>query len=250
MTVTYSGTRAELKRTLFMLPGILSGRLPDQEGLGEGFRNALGFAALSDIRSAYIEKARGGTDEMGIRWPKLKPSTIARRRTGTSTFGSEAIQRRERVRRRETRRAYERYRFSLPEKEARRRAAIVGGIKATQETGFTREETLGDREVEILRDTSVLFNSLSPGELTDAGYSPPAEDGGENQIFEIGDSQVRVGTNVPYASVHQHGSRQRNIPARPFIPDEDYPVPEIWWQRWIGVANEALSAVLVRVLSR
>lgn len=244
-TVRFRGTRADVIRIALQLAAVLAGRAPDTRGVARGFSLTLGFAALSDIKDAFIVKADGGTDEMGVRWPPLSPVTIANRRVGTREGKSSAlIQIRERVRKRETRKVLKRFRLSLPEDEAQRRAKIVGSLAATRVTGRTKIETLGGRQVEILRDTGVLLNSLGPGRITGSGvnisYSKPPGEGGEEQIFEVGAGEVIVGTNVIYAATHQHGDAGRNIPARPFLPDANHPVPSAWWDRWLRLANKAL----------
>ena len=253
-TIRFIGTRQDVSRIARTLGGILSGREPDQHGIGQGFRSALGFGALTDVKEAYITKARGGTDEMGIKWPPLAPATIANRRVGNprgQEAKSEAIRTRERIRKREYKKALKRYMLSdLPEHEQKRRAKIVAGLKATAETGKTKVQTLGDRDVEILRDTSVLINSLSPGEFTSGQYTLPTEEGGEEQIFKAGQGEMIVGTNVIYASTHQHGDPSRNIPARPFLPDEDHPVPDVWWERWANIAALALQSSLRHLFAR
>jgi hypothetical protein len=248
-TVHYRGKRSSLTNIVRQLGAILSGKRGDPDGIAQGFASTIGFAALSDIKDAYITKARGGTDEMGIKWLPLKPATIAARRVGPGDTGnSDLIRNRERIRKRETSRALRRFRLSLPEQEAQRRAAIVGGQQATKQTGQTKEATLGGRSVEILRDTSVLINSLSPGQLTRSSYTKPQSEGGEEQIFEVQPGEVVVGTNVLYASTHQHG--RGAIPARPFLPTDKYPVPNVWWDRWLDVANKALVVSLARLIRR
>lgn len=259
-TIRFQGTREEVRRRSLQLAAILSGRAADQHEIAKGFLLSLGFAALSDIKDAYVTKARGGTDEMGIRWPPLAPATIANRRLGPGdtrvkarpgeTKGesleriqkAELIKRRERIRKREFKKAFQRLSVSLPEMEARRRAKIVAGVKATRETGKTKVETLGGRQVEILRDTGVLLNSLGPGLLSGTSYTSPSGEGGEEHIFNLGRGEVIVGTNVVYARTHQRGDERRRIPARPFLPDETHPVPQVWWDRWVRVANKALVA--------
>jgi hypothetical protein len=252
-TLRFNGTRADVVAAAVQLARMLSGRAVDTFGIMRGFGSAIGFAVLSDIQAAYIEKSRGGTDEAGIRWPKLQPRTIANRRVGAGDRrDSDLIRRRETIRKRETKKALRRFLLSLPESEARRRAAIVGGIKATQQTGRTKLKTLGNRNVEILRDRGILFNSLSPGSLVGdpatAAYTPPSGDGAEEQIFEVRQGLISAGTNVVYASTHQHGDASRNIPARPIFPPEDQ-IPNVWWQRWLGVGSQALVAAMRLLLA-
>ena len=107
---------------------------------------------------------------------------------------------------------------------------------------------LSERQVEILRDTGVLPNSLSPGQLgggaLPTNYSPPGVEGGDAQVLRTVADGCFVGTTVPYAYVHQHGSKKRNIPARPFLPRV---IPAKWAARWASVASRSL-AVAARLL--
>lgn len=244
-TVYFRGTRADITRIALQLAAVLAGRAPDTHGVARGFMLTLGFAALTDIKEAYDVKMAGGTDDMGIRWPPLAPATIAARKVGAKDRESaKAIRVREGIRERATKKALERFRMSLPEKEARRRAKIVGGLKATRQTGATKLQTLGGRTVEILRDIGVLRNSLSPGRLTGSGsslsYTKPSGDGGSEQIFQLGAGEVIVGSNVIYFRTHQRGDRKRNIPQRKVLPDAETPVPQAWWDRWQALANKSL----------
>ena len=95
----------------------------------------------------------------------------------------------------------------------------------------------GNRVVEINRDTGILFNSLSPGELSHGGpnatYTKPSGDGGEQQIFETLANGVIVGTNVAYAAAV---NKQRR-----FLPAENQ-IPEVWTERWAEAASLALAA--------
>lgn len=56
----------------------------------------------------------------------------------------------------------------------------------------------------ILRDTDELYHSLT--ELDAPG-----------QILEVSGSGIVFGTDRPWAAVHQHGSANAHIPARPFL---------------------------------
>jgi hypothetical protein len=262
-TIEFRGSRDDVRGIVNELAAMLAGKRADTFGIAEGFQLSLGFAALSDIKAAFIQKAAGGTDEMGIGWPSLSPKTIANRRVGAGDKGlGKKITRRpgqstleaaqqallvrkwERIRKRETKRALVRFQISgLDEKEALRRARIVGSIKAGKEIGATKVEILGGRKVEILRDTGRLLNSLSPGILGGSGnltsYSKPSQDGGEDQIFEVPAGEVIVGTNTVYAGTHQHG--RQHIPQRKILPDDETPVPPIWWDRWLAIAVQGLA---------
>lgn len=236
-TISFRGSREDLSRIISLAADIASGDTRDRQNIGKGINSAIGLAALSDIKRSYVDKARGGTDEMGIKWPPLSPVTIANRRVGRGA--SPEIKARERIRKREAKKALARFRLSLPEPEAQRRSKIVGGLKAFHETGKTKVQALGGRSVEILRDTGVLLNSLSPGDL------------GPDQVFETDKvGEVTVGTNIVYAGTHQRGNPSKNIPARPFLPDDNYPVPDAWWNNWVRAANRALLSGLIRLVKQ
>jgi len=81
-TVVFSGSRADLARLIQRLPRLLAGLEPDIYGIARGLQLRLGVALLSKIQQDFITKARGGLGDDGIRWPPLKPATIARRRGG------------------------------------------------------------------------------------------------------------------------------------------------------------------------
>lgn len=83
-TVSFQGSRDDLRRSLQRLPQILSGRAPDPHGLARGLQLRLGTALLSKVQQAFITKARGGTGDDGIKWEPLKYATIRARRKGKS----------------------------------------------------------------------------------------------------------------------------------------------------------------------
>ena len=75
--VQFRGSRQDVTRLAHNLGSILVGDSPDQQDIAKGFLLTLGFAALTDIKDAFIIKARGGTDEMGISWPPLSKEYLA-----------------------------------------------------------------------------------------------------------------------------------------------------------------------------
>lgn len=77
--IVFTGTAEELKAVLMGLPAILAGTAPDPLGLARGLQLRMGVALLSQIQQDFVVKARGGTGRDGVTWPKLAPSTIARR---------------------------------------------------------------------------------------------------------------------------------------------------------------------------
>ncbi len=239
--IYFRGTIDQAKDAIRQLAQMLVGARPDRAGVARGVFLAVGVAALSDVKADFVRKARGNTGEDGVKWDPLSPKTIANRRVGPRDIkNDEHIANRERIRKQEFRKAYGRYRAGgLSEEEARKKANHVAGIRATLRTGRTKVKTLGYRDVDILRDTGVLLNSLSPGQLVGDSYSKPSGDGGLDQIFDLATNGVVVGTNVLYSATHQYGDAKRNIPARPFLPERP---PEVWRQRWLNAALRALEA--------
>ncbi|HIB69706.1 MAG TPA: hypothetical protein EYO33_32670 [Phycisphaerales bacterium] len=65
---------------------------------------------------------------------------------------------------------------------------------------------------QILRDTGRLFQSLT-------------DSASEGSVFKLDSTTLEIGTNLEYAAVHQDGSQAKNIPRRPFLPDEDEIAP-------------------------
>lgn len=255
--IVYRGTRQDLLLQVAQLSAILSGRAADATGIAKAFLMAIGYAALADIRDAYVKKARGGTDAMGVRWAPLRPRTIANRRVGPGDRNNANVQAWEQARKRELRRIqreferqegdlYDRFLLSMDAAEARRRARQIASRRATEQTGMTKIQALGSRNVEILRDTGVLMNSLTPGVLSASGssmtYSPPSGEGGQHQVFKIGPGEVIVGTIDKKAATHQNGDPARNIPQRKILPEESDTIPADWMENWIDAGKIALVA--------
>ena len=275
-TVQFRGTREDVVLIAEDVAGMLTGAIPDRSGVAKGFLLALGFAALSDIKQAYIKKSRGGTDEMGIKCPPLSAKYLAYgRRFGrgeqsrlkktaglgrahrTAPGDKKGLLTRSQLK--QWRFLFVQYllRFRLSEGEQRAKAhaAAVAWNIMKRRGARTKLEVFGHRQVEILRDTGVLFNSLSPGLLSgkadQVSYSKPTKKGGTEQIFDVRPGEVIVGTNVEYASKHQKGGKGLlGFPARPFLPDENHPVPQVWWERWEKVANKALVASVAMLYRR
>tara|TARA_R110000803_G_scaffold210718_2_gene283384 strand:- start:12226 stop:13005 length:780 start_codon:yes stop_codon:yes gene_type:complete len=247
-TVKVNATRADMIAKIYRAVGILSGRLPDKSNVARGFRIALGFAVLTDVKDAFTVKMRGGTDEMGIKWPPLDPATIANRRVGPKDIKRDpAIAERESIRKSDLAKIVTRLSLTMPAAEAYAKARNFAGRSATMRTGRTKEQTLGGRDVEILRDTSVLLNSLSPGSLNgvgpDASRTPPRGKGSDQQIFDLSlPRSIVVGSSVAYAAAHNDPAATSHIPQRKFLPTDGSDIPAVWWDRWLKFSG--LAAVM------
>jgi len=255
--IVYRGSAAQLRSQALQLAAVLSGGQADSTGIARAFLLAIGYAALSDIKQAFVIKSRGGTDAMGVKWPPLQPETIANRRVGPGDLQNQhvkawtqardaALKAIQREFARQEGELFERFLLSMDAQAARRRAKQIAAYRATEATGLTKVQALGYRYVEILRDTGVLLNSLTPGVLTGAGvslaYSPPTGEGGADQIFDIGPGLLTLGSKVAYAESHQTGVPERNLPQRKFLPEEQDAIPDSWLENWIDAGQQALLA--------
>lgn len=266
--VVFKGSRAELRTMVYRLGAILAGREADTSHIARGFLLALGVAALSDIKDAFVTKSRGGTDEMGIKWPALSRAYLAYgRRFGrgekvglTRAAGldpklnrfapgrDKGLLTKDQLKRwREIfARMVPRFYMSTGNIQfAKTRAAQIAWATLKREGAKTKLEVFGSRQAEILRDTGVLLNSLSPGIMggspgPNASYSKPSLAGGEQQIFELSAAQVSVGTTVAHAAAHNKPIKA-TVPRRQFLPDDASQVPEVWWDRWLAVGLQALE---------
>jgi len=237
----------------------LTGREPDKHGVARGYLLALGVAALSKIKDAFITKARGGTDEMGITWPPLSKAYLAYgRRFGRgeqaalkksaglgkqhrfAPGGDKGLLTADQLKQWNRIFARKAARFALSgEPNPKAHAAAVAWIVMKSLGAKTKLEVFGNRQVEILRDTGVLFNSISPGIVSgDGSYTPQ-----DQQIFDIRAASVTVGSNVPYANVHDKGhARRPTMPRRQIFPDSESQIPESWWQDWLDRSARALES--------
>lgn len=258
--IQYRGTVEQAKSVARELVRILAGAASDNFNVAEGVYLSIGFAALSDIKADFVKKARGQTGEDGVKWPPLSRKYLAYgRRFGKgeqsklkgaaglgrghryAPGGNTGLLSKDQLKQWNAiyAKRFARLSLSMDLAAAKGRAAAFAWAILKKQGAKTKLEVFGNRTVEILRDTSVLLNSLSPGRLNGANYQKPTSTGGEQQIMETFSGGVIVGTNVPYAATHNHGDKSRGIPARTFLPD---PVPQVWLDRWSEVAAEAVWA--------
>lgn len=250
--VYFRGTRSELVGVFRDMVASIAGRSTTYQTEARQIHMVVGLAALSDIKADFIRKARGGVGEDGVTWPPLSPKTLAYGRKapkagGLSPGGKDGFMSQEQLT--QWRKLYggalARLAMSMPLERAKGIAAARAWRIMKARGVKTKLAEYANRPHEILRDTGILLNSLSPGMVgfdgVNVSVSPPTGEGGEMQVFDLQPSGVIVGTNVPYAGVHQNGSAKRKIPARPFIPNI---VPEKWLDRWSGAVLPSLTVAL------
>jgi phage gpG-like protein len=241
----------------------LTGNAPDDGGMARGVFYAIGIAALSDVQEAFIVKSRGGVGEDGIQWPPLSKKYLAYgRRFGP---GEQAALKRgaglgrghnrgvggkggllTAAQQKHWRQVYARtLAWAMARYDEGKAKSIAAGhawnvIKAAG--AKTKLEVYGNRIVDILRDTGVLFNSLSPGYLEGSGYTKPTGEGGDQQVFSALRDGIVIGTTVRYAGAHNAG---KGVPKRQIFPER---IPAAWARRWAGVGVSAIENAIEQTL--
>ena len=233
-----------------------------------GIKARTSYAWFSLVKQAFIVKSRGGTDDAGVAWPKLTAKYLAYYRAaenGKKGYGRRfgkgeqaALKKAAGLGRgnryapggnkgllsaaelKEWRRIFARslayLRVQMPEEEAKARAAAIAWAKLKAMGAKTKLGVYGSRQVEILRDSGVLFNSLAPGQ--------------EDRLAPVNGDQVArdlpgvlaVGTRVDYARFHHFGAGRRN---RRLWPDGDK-IPVSWR---VNLNRETRRGVLFAVQS-
>jgi hypothetical protein len=252
--IRYSGTADQLKKSLRQMVAVLAGDAPDAIGIANGFYISIGLAALSDIHEAYVIKSRGGRCAMGYKWEKLAESTIKGRKKKQGHKARTSALRKVRKKMVEVhtkileRSKFDGYLLTMSEKQARAKIKKLAEGRVTRNFGFTSKQVESGQAVEILRDRGILLNSLTPGmmsgSVTNMSYSTPPGEGGGEQVFEFPQGSIFIGTKVKYAGVHQHGSKKRKIPARPFLPVKDKDIPASWRANWVNAGKESVSSII------
>lgn len=249
-------SRRQVVSALRRVPRLVSGRT-GAGGAVQALQVRVGLTVLGLIKEAFLVKAQGGTDAAGERWRPLAPSTIAynRRhplltkkkswlpvkvvRSGFAPSFALTDKQRERW--------WELYRRGLARyKGDQSHAAAVAWHVVKKEGARTLLEMYGDAKVEILRDTGLLFNSLTPGADPDtAPRSPPRV---KHQVFRPGSGEVIVGTNRKWAWTHHKGVPGR-LPQRRLWPDPGK-WPAFWWDMILEQARLGLIDIIEFLLTR
>ncbi len=223
--------RASIQEALSLLPNEVVGDI--------ALLNAVGLALLGRIKRAFVVKARGGIDEAGDSWKPLSPKTIAysvTRQRGkggrTKAEKSRSTRPSQALNARQQSRWWTLYKQGLAMfKGDKGHAAARAWFILKKEGAVTLLDKYGHRQVEILRDTGILLNSLSPG------VAP-------NQIFHTRKGEVIVGTNRKGAGYHHRGIPNR-LPRRRLWPD-----PRRWPATWWADIMEVARGVVLRIVSR
>lgn len=215
-----------------------AGRNGDAHDASVAMQTRIGLTLLSHIKDAFITKARGGTDESGLSWPPLKKSTIAysRRHPGVPPAKQRAAFRPSwMLTEKQRERWWTLYRMGLARTRGdKNKAAAYAWAAIKREGAKTLLGVYGNTSVEILRDTGLLLNSLSPG------VNPGSVD---HQIFDVTPGECIVGTNRKGAAAHHNGIPGR-LPQRKLWPD-----PANWPASWNEDINQQASEGLIDILT-
>lgn len=201
------GNKAEIIKSLQRIPMMLSGKANDPNRLNQVHHVAYGRALLEKIHEAFLIKSAGGTDEMGYKWPPLKPETIAARPVAKGDLKKLGAGGR-RVRgllTPEQDRIWRGIFASTLKKlvakgmdleKAKAKAAKIAWAILKARGALTKLMVLGRRKVPIGIVSGDLERSLSPGKISsNYTYSRP-----KHQIFEVEAKQIRIGSDLIYAS--------------------------------------------------
>ncbi len=233
-------TRAAIRAAVAAIPEAALG-MHGAKTAADAMMTRMGMVALGRIKKAFITKSRGGTDEAGDRWKPLSPYTIAygRRHPGLPAPSKRAAARPSyALTAKQRTRWWSLYSQGLAMykgdkgRAARRAWSILRAAGAT-----TLFDKYAHTQVDILRDTGLLLNSLSPG-------VPSGE-----QVFRLGRGEVIVGTNRKWARVHHEGSRNGRIPQRRLWPN---PIrwPASWYTDILEQARAGLADIAVLLIKR
>lgn len=175
----------------------LPSRMVYGNSVSENTLRKCGLALLGLIRKAFIIKSMGGTDEAGDRWASLQLSTIIQRARKRGVKVTSHRRKKKRV---------EREQSSNPHR--RRASNIIRGSATRIYDKYSMKDT------RILRETDKLLESLSPNS------------GSTDQVFEVSDNKLTIGTRREGAAAHHKGTDK--LPQRRLWP----PVnswPDSWW---------------------
>jgi hypothetical protein len=266
-TITVKATHADIVRDVQLLPSIVTGPLPGPQGLVNILLIRVGLALLARIRYAFEVKASGGTDDAGDTWAPLLPQTIAykRRHGGVPPPKQRAKYRpswmlsaKERkawwtiygaqlARLRGKRGRYARIDDEMKDKQADKgHAAAIAWVILKASGARTLLSVYGNAPVKILRDTDVLYNSLSPG--VGAASAAATVPSSPNQVFRLAQGEVILGTNRKGAAAHHAGIPGR-LPQRRLWPHPSrWPAP--WWLDALFTLREGIIDIAIQLFSR
>jgi phage gpG-like protein len=258
---TRSGKRPDIARIVALASQAAVGQ--QQAEIARGIWLRVGMQLLSLIKDAFVVKAAGGVDAAGDSWPRLAKSTVAysRRHPGVLWPGAKRApfapswmlnkQQRERWWQ-----LYRQFGGTAPAGRAYHAKGVNKGWAAARawmvlksEGAKTLMSEYGDMELQPLRSTGSLLNSLTPGVEPDQivdGLTQPVTPKDE-QVFRLLAGRVVVGTNRLWAGVHHNGSKDGRIPQRRLWPKPSK-WPSSWWQLILSQALQGMIEAVTAIV--
>lgn len=216
----------------------------DTSGLLQPFQLRLGYGLLSCFYQAYLIKAKGGTDEMGIRWDPLKRETIAYKRLhpGLNAKRKKAAaegrpgrpllsEQQDTLWRKTYAQFYAKYE-AAGEGDASGHAAAIAWIITKAAGGKTIIGEYGDTPVEIGRDTGRALNSMAAAIRSSSSN--------EDTEVRAPAGMVEVAIKRP-GMVHFHKRRP--------LWDSSRPLPQSYREVLDDVTTSFIGQVLPRLLA-
>lgn len=242
IVVRVKGTRRAVRQFLGTLPSAIAN---SDSPAAQLLLTKIGLSALGKISEAFIAKSEGGSDDTGLRWKPLQPSTIARRnrRPGTpESRPSSALSQTQR------RRWWAIYAHSLPRfGYDKARAAALAWLILKANGAPSHLALQGQSHASILNATGDLLLSLTPTiEPSDATTSTPPLN--PFSVFRVERGSVTIGTTRKGAIYHHYGVPGR-LPQRPLWPEPSQ-WPARWWEDILSDAAEGVAQVIVELLKR
>lgn len=257
-TIHTSLSRQEVVDFVRSLPGRISGRVDDPQGVGEGFRARMGFTLLVEISGRFDELSRGGADETGYSWPRNTQRYLAygkpRKKSDSQSkpavrMGSGRVNRwpdhpgsgeLNSRQRKEWAHLFAMNLAFLADRHGVEKGKQIAAALAWKEMkkrgAKTLLETKGNRPDQVLVDGGDLRRSLLPGEVVEAGAAATYRSNDNHQVFEVATGEVVVGTSRKHAAAHHEG--KGNLPERRLWPKT---IPDSWWE---SVLDNCLSGLL------
>jgi hypothetical protein len=252
--INTTATHAQVLRAIQRAINSATGAGP-QAAIVRALQVRIGLTALGFIKVAFVEKARGGTDEAGDRWQPLSPYTIAyhRRHREVSKKTGQVMKKKwlpsqnkragyapsYQLTSSQRSRWWDLY-YHYRQKWDKGHAAAAAWLVLKAEGAKTLMDVYGSAQVEILRDTGLLLTSLSPAVAPGGGETTPPRT--KEQVFQLGAGRIMIGTNRKWAETHHHG-----VPGR--IPQRRlWPHPTRWPRRWGNEMVAQLGLGLIEVI--
>ena len=197
-------------------PNVLAGQVPKYRSVHTIYKAWFTYYFINELNISFWARARGNLDSEGNEWAPLSPKTIAIKKNilkkGLSGFPKNKVNEQRYVgtlspaQRTRYERSYKRNRKSMTDRKAKEKAweSVQRMGKADPITSL------------INIRTGNLVRATAPGRVSGNRYYPSP-----NQIAIFGGvHDISIQIDIEYADDVDQGDPERNVPARPIIPDD------------------------------